>query len=77
MFVYLVVNPANISASALASLDNEGGESPTTSPTLTKAQPATESSASKPDASSATEDTAQEATGDADAAPADVAQANE
>jgi len=56
------------------SLDNED-DAPTTSPSLTKSQPAAESTTEIPDA--ATEEGAQEATGDADAAPADVAQANE
>jgi len=56
------------------SLDNED-DAPTTSPTLTKSQPA--AAASTEDAEAATEEGAQEATGDADAAPADVAQANE
>jgi len=43
---------------------------------LTKAQPVAPTNTST-DAETATEASAQEATGDADAAPADVAQANE
>lgn len=61
--------------SALMSLDNEDEAPTTTSPSLTKSQPAV--NASTTDADAATEETAQETTGDADAAPADVAQANE
>lgn len=61
--------------SALMSLDNEDEAAGNTSPNLTKSQPAV--AASGPDAAEATEQTAQEATGDVDAAPADVAQANE